>query len=154
MGGPGVCTCMGLLPPPAARGVLSLPRLDARNPIRHFCTWVFLRANLCRILFYRRLACKLEMPSMRAGVFPSSVLSQSPVWRALFSLRSAEMVRFGHWRYYFKAEVSLWMGNNRSASSFTALPRPMERIVASMSNMASMMVLIVGGIFDMARFRS
>jgi hypothetical protein len=86
---------MDLLPAAAARGVLSLLRLDARNPIRLFCARVFLRVNLCGVLFYRRLAGKLEMPSMRAGVFPSSVLSQSPVWRALFPLRPAEMVRFG-----------------------------------------------------------
>ena len=89
---------MDLLPAAAARGVLSLLRLDARNTIRLFCARSLLRTNLYRVLFYCRLAGKLEMPSVRTGVFPSGILSQSPVRRALFPLWPAEMVRLGDWR--------------------------------------------------------
>jgi hypothetical protein len=86
VGGSGLCECLGLLSPAPASGVLALLRRDARTPIRLFRAGAFLRINLCRLLLYCGLAGKLEMPSMRPGIFPSGLLSQPPVWRALFSL--------------------------------------------------------------------
>ena len=81
---------------------------------------------------------------MRASVFPSSILPQSPVWRALFPLCPTQMVRVGDRRYRFPAQISLWAAGYRSARSFTVLPRPMEKTVAPMFGVASIMVVIVG----------
>ena len=156
MGGFGVCERLGLLSEASAGGTLSFHRFHVRNPIRPFRTGIFLCFNLRRLLFRCRLAGKLEMPSMRRGVFPGGLLSQPSVWWTLFSLRPSQMVRLGDWKYYFATQVPLRAGSNRSPKLFRVLPRPMEKTVASMSNVASMTVVIgvvsAGG-FDVVPIR-
>jgi hypothetical protein len=109
----GVCECLGLLQAAPGCGVLSLFLCNAGDTIRAFCSGAFLCADFCNLLLRGRMVGKLEMSSMRAGVFPGCIFSQ-PVWRALFPLWPPQMVRVGDRRYHFPAQVSVWLGSYRS----------------------------------------
>ncbi len=155
MGGLGVCQCLGFVSTAAACCFLSLLRFNVGNPIRLFRTGLFLRINICCLLLHRCLAGKLEMPSMRAGLFPGGSLSKPAVWRALFPLWSSQMVRLRDRRSYFPTQVPLWAGSDRSAKSFAMLPRPMEKAVASMLGVAPLIALVVmavAGAFGVVTF--
>jgi hypothetical protein len=120
MGRSAVCKRLDFVPPTTPRRLLSLLRCHTRNPVRLFRSGVFLCLDLCHLLLPCRLAGKLEVPSMWAGIFPGCVLSQ-PFWRPMFPLRPSQVVRLRNWRDYFPTQIPLWLGTSRAAQSLACI---------------------------------
>ena len=93
MGRSAVCDRLDFVPPATPRGFLSFLRRHTRNPVLVFRSGIFLCLDLCHLLLPGRLAGKLEVPSVRAVIFPGCVLSQS-FWRPMFPLQPSQVVRF------------------------------------------------------------
>ena len=122
MGRSSVCGRLDLVPPATSRGLLFLLRRHTRNSVRFFRSGIFLCLDLCHLLLPGRLAGKLEMPSMRPGLFPGGVLSQS-FWRPMFPLQPSQVVCFRNRRNYFPTQVSLSLGSSRATQSLINVAR-------------------------------
>ena len=87
-----------------------------------FVPGFFFALTFVALLLPGRLAGKLEVPSMRPGVFPGCILSQ-PFWRPMFPLRPSQVVRFRDRRNYFPTQVPLSLGPSRATKSFINVAR-------------------------------
>jgi hypothetical protein len=122
MGRSAVCDRLDFVPPATPRGFLPLLRRHPRNPVLVFRSRILLCLDLCHLLLLGRLAGKLEVPTMRAGIFPGCVLSQS-FWRPMFPLQPSQVVCFRDRRNYFPTQVSLSLGSSRATQSLINVAR-------------------------------